>query len=94
MYHQMQCPFTRYPLLKWHTYCYFRYYKFNLCLKLYGQMALVVINVCYFCKTICGQDMIKIAQPGHAGAVPTPPPGRVLASLYLHMPYRELSTIC
>ena len=39
------------------------------------------------------QDMIKIAQPGHAGAVPTPP-GRVLASLYLHMPYRELSTIC
>ena len=40
------------------------------------------------------QDMIKIAQPGHAGAVPTPPPGRVLASLYLHMPYRELSTIC
>ena len=36
-------------------------------------MALVVINVCYFCKTICGQDMIKIAQPGHGGAVPTPP---------------------
>ena len=56
-------------------------------------MALVVINVCYFCKTICGQDMIKIAQPGHAGAVSThlrPGIGQLVPTHALHGTFDHL----